>query len=156
MNQTLRFAAIAALLLTPASAQRAAQPAAAPKQQNKAQAAAKSSAVPNTLPAGAEKIGEYKWKHKDASGKTWIYVQTPFGYSKVDEETDAKQSAGKESSGASGGMIRVVDQTPEQVTFEMTTPFGKQRWQKKRAELEDKEKAALRDAALAADKSKAQ
>lgn len=158
MTFFIRTAAIAALMLVPVAAQRATkpteEPAQKPAQKSTPKAPTKSSPpTANTLPAGAEKIGDYKWKHKDAAGKTWVYVQTPFGFSKVDEETYRRQEAERLADGQTGGnMVRVVDQSGDPVTFEMTTPFGKQRWQKKRAELSDKEKAALAEAEQAKSK----
>lgn len=145
MKHMLRLAAAAALLMVPAGAQRKEKAApAAPKPAAKPA----SSPVANTLPAGAEKISEFKWRHKDAAGKTWVYVQTPFGFSRIDEETHRKQEAEKQAdAGGGASMVRLVDKTAEQATFEMTTPFGKQRWQKKLSELSDKEKAALAQAA---------
>lgn len=150
MKSWKRFAAIAAFLMIPAAAQTAAKPAPAPKSKP---AAKSSSPTANTLPAGAERIGEYKWKHKDAAGKTWVYVQTPFGFSKVDEETYLRQQAEKQADTSTGSaMIRVVEQDADKVTFEIMTPLGKQRWQKPRAELGEKEKAALEQANAAAPK----
>jgi hypothetical protein len=104
---------------------------------------AASSPTGNTLPAGAEKISDTRWRYRDAAGQTWIYVSTPFGYSRVDEETHKRQMAEKEAEAAGPQLVNVVAESPDAVTFEVATPFGKQRWQKKRADLSEKEKAAL-------------
>lgn len=120
-----------------------------PKKSTSTKAAKSTPAVANTLPAGAEKIGEFKWRYKDSAGKTWIYVQTPFGFSKL-SESDYMQQNSQPADESAVAATKVVAQSSDGVTFERQTPFGPQRWTKKRAELNPTEKAALEKSGEAA------
>lgn len=92
----------------------------------------------STLPAGAETVNESTWRYTDAQGKVWIYSKTPFGYSKKEEGTAAV--AVKEKPKATYKVLQVKG---EAVTFESGSVFGKSRWTKNRAELDETEKASL-------------
>lgn len=86
-------------------------------------------------PAGAEKLEEGKYRWKDTAGKTWIYKQTPFGWSRY-EEAPAEQAAVTEDPGFS-----VLSENDDAVKFVKTTPFGKSSWERKKSELNAEEKA---------------
>ena len=97
--------------------------------------AAQKPAAASSLPVGAEKVGEGKWKWKDPQGKAWVYYSTPFGYSR---QEDVPEKAAAQDSG-----MRVVEVKSAEVTFERATPFGKSRWSRPVTDLNDDEKAAL-------------
>jgi hypothetical protein len=103
-----------------------------------AKQAAKAPAAPAKVgpPAGAEKMEEGKYRWKDTAGKTWIYKQTPFGWSRY-EEVLSETAAASEDPGLS-----VLSETEDAVKFVKTTPFGKSSWERKKAELSAEEKAA--------------
>jgi len=96
---------------------------AAPAQASASQAGVK-------LPAGAQKITDSTYRYKDAQGKTWIYAQTPFGFSRSEEGA------------ATAKPVEVADTNPVKVRdlgdsyeFVKTSPFGQSRWTRKKSEL---------------------
>lgn len=89
---------------------------------------------PVTVPADATEIAPRVWRHKDASGKTWIYRQTPFGLSKV-EEINAPASA----SAAPPVAVKVTD-LGDSVRFEKPNAMGSTVWERKKTELGPEEK----------------
>lgn len=105
-------------------------------------------APPAGVPAGAEKIAGAKWRHTDAKGTTWIYVQTPFGVARLTEEQD---KAGATSKGPEqkqkAPSIEVVAVREKEADFQRVTPFGKARWTRPLDGLTGDEKAALEAAA---------
>ncbi len=113
----------------------------AQQQGGKAQAAAARGAAAKTagveLPANAEKVRDGVWRSRDASGKTWIYTRTPFGFARVEE--NAKQDAARP---AAGPQVVATAIHADSVAFERETPFGKSRWTRKLDDLSDEEKAA--------------
>ena len=107
-----------------------------------------------TLPAGAEKIDTYTHRYKDKDGKVWIYRQTPFGlvrYEDPDHTAPSKPGSAKTSTQTVASPkpaptgIRVYDQG-KTVKFEKDGPFGKYTWVRKKTELNEQEKQALREA----------
>ncbi len=99
------------------------------------------------VPAGAVPAGAGTWNYTDPQGKKWIYRQTPFGLSRVEDKAPDPEEALKQSEG-----ISVVSVGPV-VQFERPGPFGMYRWQRKADELNEAEKAAVerfRSAASAA------
>ncbi len=127
------------LMLTIAAAGAAAQEAArngAPKKA--APARGRSAATPAiAVPEGAEKLGEGKWRARDAQGRTWIYRRTPFGIVRFEEEAAAE----KES--AAPNYIRVREAGESRIVFERRTPFGLSTWTKSPQELDEDERRAL-------------
>lgn len=90
-----------------------------------------------SLPAGAEKIGEGRWRARDAQGRTWIYRRTPFGLVRLEEE------AAEEREAAAPNYIRVREASGSRVVFERRTPFGLSTWAKSPQELDEDERRAL-------------
>lgn len=96
------------------------------------------------LPEGAEPAGERIWRYKDKAGKTWIYVKSPFGFSKSEEK-----AAGTESTPpvnlqkVAAPAFRIVSVKGEVVSFESDSPFGKSKWTKKKSALAADELAEL-------------
>ncbi|MBI1896131.1 MAG: hypothetical protein HYS04_06280 [Acidobacteria bacterium] len=105
---------------------------------------------PNGLPAGAVRVDEYRWRHKGEDGRSWIYRQTPFGFSKIPE--DGAEPAGNPFQGGAAGArgpspaaevpVKVTEEG-DQVRFERASPFGPQVWVKKKSELSDAERRWL-------------
>jgi hypothetical protein len=90
-----------------------------------------------TLPAGAKQVEFGTYTFTDAQGKKWIYRKTPFGLARY-EDKPVEVSAPASSSGD-----RIVaKEDGDTIRFERPGPFGTYRWQKKKSELADDEKAA--------------
>jgi len=105
---------------------------AAPEQKARTQVAAP------TIPAGAVEVEPYLFRYQDASGKTWMYRQTPFGLSKWEEtSTPAPPEPAAKTEPV------VVTDLGDSVRFERNTPFGKGTWVRKKTELNDEEKALI-------------
>ena len=86
-----------------------------------------------TVPKDATEIAPYTWSYTDAKGAKWIYRQTPFGISRMEDKP---------------AVAPVETATPVTVTdlgdtfrFQRITPFGPQTWTKKKTELNAEEKA---------------
>jgi len=102
------------------------------------------SKLPAGLPEGAEPAGDRTWRYKDKAGKTWIYIRTPFGFSKSEEKpsgVESEPAANKVES--AGPAFRIVSVKGDVVAFERDSPFGKSKWTKKKSELAGDEVAAL-------------
>jgi hypothetical protein len=99
---------------------------------------------PDGIPAGAVAAGDNTWRHTDSNGKTWLYVQTPFGFNRMEEKpktSSSEQDRSKDKAAAPA--FRVASVKDGLVTFERDTPFGKNKWTKKRAEMSADEQAAV-------------
>ena len=100
-------------------------------------AAAKKAAAPPaevTVPAGATLTEPGTWTYTDAKGKKWIYRQTPFGIAKS-EDKPAQPSA--------TAVIPITAvEDGDKIRFERPGPFGVYRWEKKKSELSEDERAA--------------
>jgi hypothetical protein len=118
------------LIAALAAAGMSAEEKAAPK---KAAAVKKPAAI--TLPAGATQVEPGTWTHTDAGGKKWIYRQTPFGLSRVEEKPAEAPSADR-------SVTTKAVEAGDVIKFERPSPFGPYRWEKKKTDLTDDEKAA--------------
>jgi len=90
---------------------------------------------PLKLPAGAVQVDALTYTYTDAKGKKWIYRHTPFGLSRA-EDKPAEPAAP-----AAPSNITATD-AGDTVKFERPGPFGVYRWEKKKTELADDERAA--------------
>lgn len=102
-------------------------------------AAAASPSVPPGPPKSAVEIAPRTYRHVDAQGKAWLYYQTPFGWMKA-EQKPGQQTAARST--APVPETRVVDDGAS-VRFERNTPFGPQRWTRKKSEMTEEEKQIL-------------
>jgi hypothetical protein len=93
----------------------------------KAPAAASQSGV--KLPADAQRIDDSTYRYRDAQGKTWIYAQTPFGFSRSEESATAKPVQAADSN-----PVKVRD-LGDSYEFVKTSPFGQSRWTRKKTDL---------------------
>jgi hypothetical protein len=91
------------------------------------------------LPAGATMVEPGTYTFTDTKGKKWIYRKTPFGLSRAEDKPTPADAAPAPPPGA--GMTATED--GDTVRFERPGPFGVYRWQKKKSELDDDERAAL-------------
>jgi hypothetical protein len=80
--------------------------------------------------------GTYSWT--DKAGKKWIYAKTPFGISK-------SQDLGSEAVNAAPQAMPAAKVTDlgDTVRFERPSPFGVMKWEKKKTDLTDEERAML-------------
>ena len=92
-----------------------------------------------TLPDGAVKAGPGTWRYTDAQGKNWLFTDTPFGLARSE---DKPASATGSAERAAGGSQITATEDGDSVRFEMPTPFGTSRWQRKKTELNTFEQAA--------------
>ncbi|HWB84993.1 MAG TPA: hypothetical protein VG675_12685 [Bryobacteraceae bacterium] len=88
------------------------------------------------IPAGAVQSEPGVYHYTDAQGKKWIYRTTPFGVARLEDKPPAQADR--------------VDPFKEEVKatedgdtihFERPGPFGTYKWQRKKSELTDSEKA---------------
>ena len=95
---------------------------------------------PSAPPANAEKQPDGSYISTDAKGKRFVHKRTPFGWAKYEE----KQTAGADKpEKKQEDLTRVVKDLGDRVRFEKPSPFGPHRWERKKAELSESEKAAL-------------
>jgi len=93
---------------------------------------------PLKLPADAVKVDTLTWRHTDAEGTVWTYRQTPFGLVRFEAKEDDDAGATPDPAVS---LIQAFDEGDE-VRFERTSPFGLQRWTRKKTELTDVEREA--------------
>src|SRR5215510_10497781 len=86
------------------------------------------------IPAGATLVEPGTYSFTDAQGKKWIYRKTPFGIAKFEDKP-------AETPAAVATAITATEDG-DIVRFERPGPFGPYRWQKKKSELTDDERAA--------------
>ena len=109
-----------------------------------ATATAPAKAAPVTIPADATEIAPHVFRHTDSTGKTWIYRQTPFGLSKMEDRTIA--AAPTSAAPVASVQVKATD-LGDSVRFERPMPFGNRVWTVKKAELSAEEKAWLEESA---------
>jgi hypothetical protein len=91
------------------------------------------------LPAGATEVEPGTYTYTDAQGKKWIYRKTPFGLARA-EDKPAPADA-KPAPPLGDGVTATED--GDSVHFERSSPFGVYRWQKKKSDMTDDERAAF-------------
>jgi hypothetical protein len=95
-----------------------------------------------TIPAGAVEVEPYIYCYTDATGKKWIYRKTPFGVMRLEDKPLSADAAGK----LQDERTRLIESTTaieegDAIRFERAWPFGSTRWQRKKTELNDVERA---------------
>lgn len=132
----------------PAPAKKAASSTAQTKAQPKAQAKATAPATPAPakpnspdgnpqLPKGAVEVEPGLFKHTAGNGEVWMYRRTPFGYSRYQPQKDLIDADKEES------QYLVATDNGDTVLFERKTPFGVNKWTRKKTELSGAERLAL-------------
>src|ERR1019366_4705254 len=114
---------------------------AAPKAAAKAAPKATDGAKPLPIPAEAVLAADGDYHYTDPQGKKWIYRKTPFGVTHM-EETPEPASAKAAAAAADAAFIKATEDG-DIVRFERHGPFGLWKWEKKKSELDEGEKAAL-------------
>lgn len=110
--------------------------AAAPAEEKaKPKPAAKAASI--KVPEGARRVDHNTWEHTDSSGKRWLYRETPFGVTRLDDK-EKREPVRKDTKGA----IAKVEDVGDTVRFERPGPFGPYRWEKKKSELNEEEQTA--------------
>ena len=94
---------------------------------------------PMAIPASATQTPDGDFHYTDPQGKKWIYRKTPFGVARLEEKTDAEA---KPSAATAAAGIKATEDG-DNVKFERQGPFGVWKWEKKKSELDETEKAAL-------------
>ena len=91
-----------------------------------------------TIPAGAKQVDAATYTFTDAQGKKWIYRKTPFGLARLEDKP-----ADTPAPAPAASLATTATEDGDIVRFERPGPFGMYRWQKKKTELDDDERAAL-------------
>jgi hypothetical protein len=112
-----------------------------PPADKKTTAAKKKTAPPTVkplvIPSDAVLNPNGTYSYKDKAGKNWIYSKTPFGISRIEDMGGAPSgfvTTPKEQ------LIKTTD-AGDTVKFERQTPFGVTKWEKKKSEMNDEERA---------------
>ncbi len=79
--------------------------------------------------------------YTDPQGKKWIYRKTPFGVARLE---DSPERAAAKAAAVNGAGIKATEDG-DTVHFERQGPFGLWKWDKKKSELDETEKAALQN-----------
>jgi len=88
------------------------------------------------VPASAVMTAPDTYRYVDPDGKAWLYRKSPFGWMKVEEK-----AARPDPAVAAMVADRVVEEG-DTLRFEKKTPFGTQRWSRRKSELTEAEKLA--------------
>jgi hypothetical protein len=94
-------------------------------------------AEPNAPPKSAVKINDDLYRYVAPDGKKWTYKKTPFGWAKLDESQVTAPVKEDDD------LTRVAGINGDTVQFVRPGPFGDFKWEKKKSELNEQEKAAL-------------
>jgi len=111
----------------------------APKAPAKAPPKVTDGSKPMPIPAAAVLAADGDYHYTDPQGKKWIYRKTPFGVTRM-EDTPERSTA--KAAAANGAGIKATEDG-DIVRFERLGPFGLWKWEKKKSELDETEKAAL-------------
>jgi len=91
------------------------------------------------IPKAAVQVDEGTYRFTDDRGRTWLYRRTPFGVARTEERTPSAAEAKQKAKMVE--LTKAVERGDE-IHFERPGPFGPYRWQRKKTELNDIEKAA--------------
>ena len=110
-----------------------------PKAAAKAAPQVTDASKPTAIPAAAVLGADGDYHYADPQGKKWIFRKTPFGVTRM-EDTPERSAA--KTAAANGAGIKATEDG-DMVRFERLGPFGLWKWEKKKSELDETEKAAL-------------
>ncbi len=88
--------------------------------------------APITIPAGAVETEDGSFRYTDAQGKKWLYRNTPFGVSRVEDKPKVETAPQEDT-------LTKATVNGDTVYFEKPSPFGVVKWQKKKSELDAQE-----------------
>lgn len=110
----------------------------------KAPANVKDASKPMAIPADAVRDSSGDYHFTDDQGKKWIYRKTPFGVSRLEDIGEQPPQEAHRSTAGGAGMT--ATDHGDTVHFEKQGPFGVWKWDKKKSELDEGERAALQAA----------
>lgn len=90
---------------------------------------------PLEIPKNAVEFEPGSFRHTDAQGNKWVYRRTPFGVARLEDKPVAPVPD------PAAGFVKAVE-SGDSVRFERPGPFGTYRWERKKTELNETEKAA--------------
>jgi hypothetical protein len=91
---------------------------------------------PLVIPPAAVEYEPGSYRYTDPQGKKWIYRKTPFGVARLED----KPAAGTPKSLQNVDDVKVTDMG-DSIRFERPGPFGMYKWQTRKSELNEMEKA---------------
>ena len=95
--------------------------------------------APKEIPANAEEVEPGTFRYTDANGKKWFLRKTPFGLARFEDTGEPL----RRKSSADDPMAGVkISENGDSLHFERVGPFGTYKWDKKKSELSQEEKAA--------------
>ena len=112
-----------------------------PKAATKAAPKVTDASKPTAIPAEAVQDADGDYRYTDPQGKKWIYRKTPFGVARLE---DTRERTAAKAAAADGAGIKATE-AGDTVRFERLGPFGVWKWEKKKSELDETEKAALKN-----------
>jgi hypothetical protein len=118
----------------------------APAPQTGAKVVAKPAPKPLEVPKEAVQTEPGVFRYTDPQGKKWIYRKTPFAVVRMEDTgaasvpAPAPRSSAATAEAESAGIKAVED--GDVIRFERSTPWGVTKWQRNKAELDEKEQAA--------------
>ena len=125
------FLIIVSAALLSAAGQQAKKKAAAP--------AAVKTVKPLEIPAGAVESEPGTFKYTDPQGKKWIYRKTPWGTARLEDKPDSEADRAAQLERFAN--VKAIEDG-DTVRFERPGPFGVYKWQKKKSDLDEMERAA--------------
>ncbi|MBC7925963.1 MAG: hypothetical protein H7039_09940 [Bryobacteraceae bacterium] len=114
-------------------------------------------ANPQGVPKEAREVAPGEYRLTDKDGKQWSFRKTPFGYQKFEDKSSAAPdpvpAAAEKTEPAPGttvptpfgntkarsAIVTKVSESGDTLHFERPTPFGPQKWSRKKAELTEQE-----------------
>lgn len=111
-----------------------------PAKKTVAASTAEAAKTPGGLPKDAVEVEPGLYRHADGKGQVWMYRRTPFGFSRYQPEKELKDADIEEAQ-----YLTAIDKG-ESVQFERKTPFGVNKWTRRKAELAGAERLAYEKA----------
>ena len=94
---------------------------------------------PLEIPAGAVESEPGTFKYTDPQGKKWIYRKTPWGTARLEDKPDSEADRAAQMERFAN--VKAIEDG-DTVRFERPGPFGVYKWQKKKSDLDEMERAA--------------
>jgi hypothetical protein len=136
-GETMTIRVLAVLVILVATAAAADKPATNKK---KVQKATPAKVQPVTIPPDAVQVDPNTYRYTDPAGKKWTYYRTPFGISRMeDNSVEAAKRAQEDTAHLIESTKAVED--GDSIQFERASPFGTTHWKRNKAELNETERA---------------
>ena len=132
---TIKFLAV--LVIVVAAAAAADKPAGNKK---KTVQATPAKVQPVTIPPDAVQVDPNTYRYTDPAGKKWTYHRTPFGISKMEDNSVEDAKKVQEDTAHLIESTKAVEDG-DSIQFERASPFGTTRWKRNKAELNETERA---------------